>query len=158
MTQLRHCKCDNSNYFDRLLHGIGHRGSSFTDIDAVSHDMKTQRFLIQELKREGEKRDRAQDSALLDFARTLKKIPDHFTFWLVIRLHDERFVQWANYGDVPVRIAVAEYQARYRAWWDDALFVPAAVVTAPPVAPSGTAAVAIASRVERELTAEDIQW
>lgn len=122
MTQLRHCKCDNSNYFDRVLSGIGHRGSSFSDIDAITHDGKTQRFLLQEFKREGEPRDQAQHWMLRDLALTLRKLPDHFTVWTVERRDDGRF-GWAVYGQPSRVITRDEYRGRFAAWWEDRAFI-----------------------------------
>lgn len=130
MTQLRHCKCDNSRYFDQVFEGIGHRGSSFSDIDAISHDGRTQRFLLQEFKREGEARDRAQHWMLEDLSRTLRKLPEHFTVWIVVRRHDGRF-GWAEYGQPEQVIRRDELRARFKAWWDNTAYVspPTAIET-----------------------------
>lgn len=116
MTQLRHCKCDNSNYFDRVYEGIGHRGSSFSDIDAVTHDLKTQRFLFQEFKREGESQDKAQHWMLKDLCATLRKLPQHFTIWIVVRRNDGWF-EFAEYGNTPQVITRDELRERFAAWW-----------------------------------------
>lgn len=132
MTQLRHCKCGNSNYFDRILAGIGHRGSSFSDLDAISHDHPTQRFLLQEFKREGERYEKAQHWMLRDFMLTLRKLPEHFTVWMVERRTDERFIGWAIYGQHLSIITVQEYQERFAAWWDDRAVPPAVSVRVSP--------------------------
>jgi hypothetical protein len=118
MTQLRHCKCDNSNYFDRVYEGLGHRGSSFSDIDGVTHDAKTQRFLFQEFKQEGEPINPAQHWMLRDLATAFRKVPDHFTIWLVVRRHDGCF-DWAVYGDELRTISLEELQQRFVAWWEN---------------------------------------
>jgi hypothetical protein len=122
VTQLRHCKCDNSNHFDHVYDSIGHRGSSFSDIDGVSHDGKTQRFLLQEFKREGERRDPAQHWMLSELTRTLQKLPQHFTVWIVERRTDGMY-GWAEYGQPMQVITREELRARFRAWWDAVPFV-----------------------------------
>ena len=77
MTQLRKKLCPRcgfdldpiSNHFDELFQGIGHRGSSFMDIDGLMHDGKNQRFLTLEFKHLGEEFDKAAAWALTDFAK-----------------------------------------------------------------------------------------
>src|SRR4249920_812118 len=68
MTQLRCNPASISNYFDDLIRGIGKRVSTFTDIDAVTHDLDTKRFLFQEFKHEGEALCTAQRWVLNDLA------------------------------------------------------------------------------------------
>lgn len=139
MTQLRHCKCDNSNHFDVVYDGIGHRGSSFSDIDAISHDGRTGRFLLQEFKREGERRDQAQHWMLQELSRTLRKLPKHFTVWIVERRSDGLY-GWAEYGEQARVITRDELRARFRAWWDDRPFTAVPVAASAPVG-SGAATV-----------------
>ena len=69
MTQLRKQKDAISNHFDELLAGIGHRGSSFTDVDGLVHDSKTNRFLMLEFKQDGEELNFGQEWALEEFAK-----------------------------------------------------------------------------------------
>lgn len=127
MTQLRRDPKAISNYFDELLHGIGHRGSSFTDIDAITHDEKTGRFLVQEFKQNTERLSKGQYWML----RGLAKIPTHFTVWLVRRLEDGR-VDWADARDAAGtrrELSVEEYRAKFQEWWDQGDVAP--VVVAP---------------------------
>lgn len=102
-----------SNYFDALLHGIGHRGSSFTDVDAVTHDEATDRFLFQEFKRDGEPLSTGQKRFLKALARK-----DFFTVWCVRRRSDG-LLDWC---DVALRsaevITTDEYRDRFRRWWN----------------------------------------
>jgi len=119
MTQLRYHPGSISNYFDAILGGIGHRGSSFSDIDAVSHDGRTKRFLVQEFKREGEMRDKAQHWMLQDLAG----IPKHFTVWVI----EKRWDGMIGFAVVTCSrdplafyvISVEDYQDRFRAWWNN---------------------------------------
>lgn len=135
MTQLRFHPNSISNYFDRVLAGIGKRGSSFSDIDAVSHDRDTNRFLVQEFKRENESVSAGQHWLL----HGLAAIPRHFTVWLIVRL-DEGQIRFAVYGQPCSVITEQEYQARFRRWWNNKQII----VTAPvPFTP---------------ITAKDIQW
>jgi len=112
MTQIRRDPGALSNYFDRLLEGIGHRGSSFTDIDAASHDEATDRWLFQEFKGPDERLNRGQARHLLGLARQ-----DYATVWCVRKRHDGR-LDWCDvasrHTDV---ITTEEYQARFRRWW-----------------------------------------
>lgn len=123
MTQLRRCKCGISNYFDTILQGIGHRGSSFTDVDAVAHDGRTHRFLFQEFKQDGEPLHPSQHWMLKD----LVAIPAHFTVWLMVKRRDGQ-IGWSEFGHAERVISVAEYQGRVAAWWADRPYHP------PPVA------------------------
>ena len=132
MTQLLKFRDSISNYFDRILSGIGKRGSSFSDIDAVTHDRDTHRFLVQEFKHEGEDEKNAAQHWML---RDLAALPDHFTVWHVVKRHDGR-IGFAPFGEDPRVITVQEYQARFAAWWADRAFgagaaVPAVCTTMP---------------------------
>ena len=113
MTQLRKFRDSISNYFDDVLNGIGKRGSSFSDIDAVSHDLDTHRWLVQEFKCEGEAIPVGQYWMLLDLVKT---IPQHFTVWHVVKRNDGQ-IGFATYGHPLTIISVEEYQARFRQWW-----------------------------------------
>lgn len=152
MTQLRHCKCAMSNYFDRLLRGIGHRGSSFSDIDAVSHDGKTNRFLLQEFKEEGEDFNQAQHWMLKD----ISAIPEFFTVWHVVKRRDG-MIGFALYGSgKPMEIiTVQEYQRRFEAWWANKPDEPPAT---PLVRASPKVQPLVHPPVERELMDSDISW
>lgn len=162
MTQLRHCKCGISNYFDRIYDGIGHRGSSFSDIDAVSHDGKTRRWLLQEFKQETEPVDPAQHWMLRDLAA----LPKYFTVWLVVKRSDG-LIGFAEYGDQLRTITVDELRGRFRAWWDNVSFSPVPVVppddtldpepviemAAPPVASTPLEVPPFDLRTQREVSA-----
>lgn len=115
MTQLRSQRGAISNFFDRVLSGIGHRGSSFMDIDAVTHDGSTGRFLVQEFKQAGEAMTRGQYWMLRDLGT---KLPSHFTVWMVRRLNDEQ-IEWADASDEHSRcvLTVPEYRQKFSDWW-----------------------------------------
>lgn len=114
MTQRRNDPDRLSNYFDHLLRGIGHRGSSFTDVDALTHDERTDRFLFQEFKRSGEQLGRGQRRLLIGLARR-----DYITVWCV-RLREDGDLDWCNVASrLAETISVHEYQARYRRWWNN---------------------------------------
>lgn len=116
MTQLRvKCKCGISNELDAIEHGIGHRGSSFMDFDAVSHDGPTHRWLVRELKRPGEALDPATRIALLDLA-----LEQRWTVWY-LQLWSSGEIAWADMR-APESIDVIskdEYRQRLRDWWDN---------------------------------------
>ena len=92
MTQLRKHRDAISNYFDQIERGIGKRGSTFTDVDAVSHDGDTRRFLFREFKQDGERLDPAQRWVL----RELAHLPG-CTVWFV-RKRDDGRIGWAVFG------------------------------------------------------------
>jgi hypothetical protein len=102
-----------SNYFDDLSRGIGKRGSSFTDIDAISHDKDTGRFLFQEFKNPREHLHPAQRLVL----RELAYLP-RCTVWFVRRLGENQ-IGWAQFGSGCRErvISEAEYQELLRRWW-----------------------------------------
>jgi hypothetical protein len=143
MTQRRKTRCPEcdydldpiTNYFDRISDGIGHRGSSFSDIDrldgallppplkdaplVVTHDGGTphcHRFLIQEYKEEGEAMGEGQ-------RRTLEALAtqEHFTVWQVVRRRDGR-VGWKDLAAERAKdaetITATEYRARVERWWN----------------------------------------
>jgi hypothetical protein len=130
MTQRRNDPDAISNYFDRLLQGIGHRGSSFTDIDGATHDEATDRFLFQEFKRPGEQLNIGQRKFLKALARR-----EYLTVWCV-RAREDGHIDWC---DVATRraetITEAEYQARFRRWWNQEAIVNGNAVVVPIEAP-----------------------
>jgi len=114
MTQLRKFRDSISNYFDEIERGIGKRGSTFTDVDAVSHDGDTGRFLFREFKADNEPLDKAQAWVLRELAHLPK-----CTVWFVRRL-DAGFIGWAQFGSGQQEeevISIEEYQERLRCWW-----------------------------------------
>jgi len=122
VTQIQSCACERcslSNHFDRVLKGVGHRGSSFSDLDAVTHDGTTGRFLVQEFKYyESPAVPYAQHWMLQGFAA----IPAHFTVWIIV-YRDEKTI---DFVEIPrdfshrgfCTITVAEYRERFRCWWE----------------------------------------
>lgn len=118
MTQLRKQKDAISNYFDDLVRGLGKRGSTFTDIDAITHDKDTSRFLFQEFKQPDEALHPAQAMVL----RELAGLP-RCTVWLVRRMRRNR-IGWIDYRPGSPQfeeiISEREYQTRYAAWWANA--------------------------------------
>ena len=131
MTQFRKNPEALSNYFDRLLSGIGHRGSSFTGIDfldveervVMTHDKNDQRFIVQEFKRENEKVPRGQELALSGLAR----LPQ-FTVWLVVKRNDGLLdwydYKWSEAAEFET-ITEAEYRSRFERWWNASSMVAA---------------------------------
>jgi len=113
VTQLRNNPTSLSNYFDRLLNGIGHRGSSFTDVDALTHDERTDRFLFQEFKQSTESIPKGQAKLLNALARK-----DYITVWCV-RIREDGDLDWY---DVRLRrketITTNEYCERFHRWWE----------------------------------------
>lgn len=150
MTQLRKYRDSISNWFDEIERGIGKRGSTFTDVDAVSHDKDTKRFLFREFKTKGEKLDKAQRWVLSDLARL-----DRCTVWFVRKI-DESTIGWAQFGsgkrEMP--LTIDQYRGLLHAWWNNR----------PIVAPSDITACAECGRDSCEghelvpLTAADIPW
>lgn len=126
MTQLRKHPDAISNYFDLLLSGLGARGSSFTNLDAVTHDGVSGRCLIQEFKQEGEPLSIRKRLTLAWLAtRPL------FTVWVVVKRNDGRIgIADARQLDAGEIITVAEYQSRFASWWGGTMppYVPPAVL------------------------------
>lgn len=113
MTQLRKFRDSISNYFDDLLRGIGKRDSSFMDMDAVSHDRDSGRFLFMEFKQPGESLHPATRMVLSDLAGLPR-----CTVWFIRRLGDGRigFGEFRS-GRREENISEFEFQERYRRWW-----------------------------------------
>ena len=124
-----------SNYFDQLLNGIGHRGSSFSDVDAITHDEVADRFLFQEFKRHDERLNRGQARLLLGLSRK-----NYITVWCVRQLRDGT-LEWC---DVATRqraiLSVEEYQDLFRQWWRGVVPARPAVVQGRDTVPLTTAA------------------
>jgi len=136
MTQLRKHRDAISNYFDHLTAGLGKRASSFMDIDAVSHDADTGRFLFQEFKQPDEPLHPAARMVLRDLAGLPR-----CTVWFVRRIDGHR-IGWAAFGSGKTEetITEAEYCRRFLCWWHDKPHdTPAAVC-------------------DHTLTASDIPW
>jgi hypothetical protein len=121
MTQRRNDRDAISNYFDEIERGIGKRGSSFTDVDAVTHDRDTDRFLFREFKHAGE---RLTDGQLI-MLRALATLPN-CTVWIVRKLDDGCI--GVGLPDRPQeQVTVADYRERLRCWW-----YPLVVASPPP--------------------------
>lgn len=144
MTQRRTCqKCGDfivSNYFDALMAGIGKRGSTFSDVDAITHDKDGDRYLFQEFKRAGEPMSKGQKRLLAGLKRR-----DFATVWCV-RMRDDGQLDWFDVG-VSKAIEViseGEYRRRVAAWWG---------VTLPEDAPP-----IVTEQAAEAITAADIGW
>ena len=126
-----------SNYFDEILEGIGKRGSSFMDVDAVSHDKDTHRFIFQEFKEPGEALHPAQAMVLRDLAGLPR-----CEVWFVRRADGGR-IGWARFGslDHEELLTVEEYRERFRRWWKNEAVTPAP-----------------AQSIDQPMTADDIDW
>ena len=119
MTFLR-CDPNNpSNRFNRVLDGVGHRGSSFQDLDCVIHNMKGNRFLFIEWKHQGELKDGRLNLGQQRTMEGLAKLPKCAAMLVVMRddgLFDLSFApMWEN-----VRREVTEEQLRggINDWWN----------------------------------------
>ena len=117
MTQRRICqRCGDaivSNYFDALMAGIGKRGSTFSDVDAITHDSDGDRYLFQEFKREGEQMSLGQKRLLAGLKRR-----EFATVWCV-RMRGDGRVDWFDVGVSRhvETITEGEYRRRVAAWW-----------------------------------------
>lgn len=123
MTVLRKNADAISNYFDRITRGIGHRGSSFTDLDSLhiagvhlTHDKETGRCLVQEFKHEGEELSAGQRLALewLAYQR-------NFTVWVVVKRKDGRigFTDLRSMRlDGQRVLSEAQYRDQFAGWWE----------------------------------------
>lgn len=114
MTVLRKEADNVSNYFNALENGIGHRGSSFCDVDRLTHDGATNRFLVCEFKRSSEPLAPGQEWALRELAR----IPQ-MTVWLA-RARADGFIGFREFpSDLEHVITEEQYQTRVRDWWNE---------------------------------------
>lgn len=122
MTQYQKDPGSIRNWHDRLVQGIGHRGSSFSDLDVIevspmliTHDRATNRALIVELKHQNERMKASQEETL----RWLATLP-WFTAWLVIQREDGT-IGWYDFRDseaiAPARLSVAAFRDLYAQWW-----------------------------------------
>jgi len=87
-----------------------------TPLKMMSHDGMTHRFLIQEMKYEGQVIRNGQLWTLEDLARL-----SGMTVWIVIKREDRQIgwrdcAQPANLREI---ISEAEYRDRYRRWWNN---------------------------------------
>jgi hypothetical protein len=135
-----------SNYFDGLMSGLGKRGSTFSDVDAISHDEDGDRFLFQEFKRQGEAMSTGQKRLLAGLKRK-----GFVTVWCLRRRDDGRL----DFFDVGTSVAVEvitehEYRCRVAKWWGTPA-PPAPCVESTPVVPNHPPVV-------QSLTADDINW
>lgn len=103
-----------SNYFNDLVKDLGHRGSTFMDIDAVTHDREGDRFLIQEFKQPGEPVNKAQRETL-NALTTLPRVQ----VWIIQRTQNRFVVEMTvcPHGR-PEEVSVNIYRQRYARWWD----------------------------------------
>jgi hypothetical protein len=112
MSVLRSNPAAISNYFDALIRGLGKRGSTFTDCDAITHDLDTKRFLFQEFKREGEPLCMAQRWVLNDLA----DLPG-CTVWIA-RVLGPNAIELEIVGNGGARVvSEAGYRRHYAHWW-----------------------------------------
>jgi hypothetical protein len=117
MTTLRRNAADISNYFDRLTQGIGHRGSSFTDVDrlCITHDLGRGRALFQEFKHEGEQLPIGQRRAL-EWLATQPAL----SVWLVTKRKDGNVALLDFRARQQIVLTESDYQRRFRQWWEGA--------------------------------------
>jgi hypothetical protein len=112
MTQLRREPDNISNHFDSLFRGLGHRGSSFTNLDGMCHDGKTHRFLMLEFKHEQEELNAAVRWSLSDLAR-LPKV----TVWVIWKLPAEQYGVRRLPDGHDEMMSASELQGAYTNWW-----------------------------------------
>jgi hypothetical protein len=123
MTAFRADPDGPENFFDRLFSGIGHRGSSFTDVDGLSHDVASNRFLMFEYKRPFEKMSKGQQMALFAFSA----LPG-CEFWGIRRTGEFFDVIVCQSGRQTWRGTIGwdALRSMYRGWWDGETWIPAA--------------------------------
>jgi hypothetical protein len=115
MTQYRKDPDATSNWFDRLFDGIGHRGSSFSDIDGYIHDARTDRILLMEFKWHGNVIPKGQAMGLRSFARR-----DGIIVWCLKRLPDDRVKALdLSHEEFVATIDGAQAQHWLKLWWDN---------------------------------------
>lgn len=112
MTQYRRDPDRISNFFDTLFQGIGHRGSSFMDIDALVHDVRTDRLLLMEFKWDGNRIPTGQALAL----RAVARKPD-WTVWCLYRLADDRVRAYELVDDAITTLTPVEARTWLAGWW-----------------------------------------
>jgi RimJ/RimL family protein N-acetyltransferase len=113
VTQYRKYPDALSNYFEQIERGCGKRNSTFTNIDAVSHDLDTNRFLFREFKNSCEPLTKGQRWTL----EALAHLPG-CTVWIV---------RLAGPGEIGFEhvtrqrpeevITIPEYRRRVHGWW-----------------------------------------
>jgi hypothetical protein len=117
MTQrLRVTDGGRSNRMDRRMAGVGPRGGSFMDVDAISHDRSTGRFLVQEFKGPDEGISRPQRETL----RALAALGTWFTVWIVVERAAgglRLITLWADGTETCEDVTDVGYQAAVSAWW-----------------------------------------
>lgn len=115
MTQRRDGRFPERNDFDRLVEGVGLRGSSFMDLDVLVHDGETHRFLGIELKRAGESCNRGEWITLADLA-----LEPRWTVWYVMFMNDGQLA-WADLRlpESITPISREGFLERYRCWWQN---------------------------------------
>lgn len=141
MTVLRRDPQHISNYFDRLLSGIGHRGSSYMDLDHFAHDGRTHRFLGIEFKQINERLDKAALIALEDLA-----LEPRWTVWFMGR-SEAGLVVWGDFRALKISIQTiseADCRERYEAWWENRYRLDRYVELAEELDPARTGARALA--------------
>lgn len=117
MSQRRVCKkCGGeviSNYFDSLVRGLGKRGSTFADVDAITHDEDGDRWLFQEFKQPGEEMNTGQKRLLKGLRRL-----QYATVWCV-RKREDGLIDWFSVGTSKKveTITEHEYRCRFARWW-----------------------------------------
>lgn len=131
VTQLRNKYCRScgedqdpiSNWFDAVLQGQGHNGSSFINVDsmavsALTHHGGSRRFLFQEFKRANEECSYAQWWALADLARQPRT-----TVWLVRQCEGLQTIEWTvlfsqpNSGLLEAKtLTLDDYRQRFADW------------------------------------------
>jgi hypothetical protein len=112
MTVLRRDPGHINNYFNELESGLGHRGSSFSDIDGVSHDGPTNRFLFREFKQDGEPLSAGQRRLL----EGLALLPGCRCWYVMVR--DRNTLVWSDMrsGEIDI-ISPQEYRYLVSDWW-----------------------------------------
>jgi len=112
MTQLRREPENISNHFDTLFRGLGHRGSSFTNLDGMCHDGATHRFLMLEFKHEQEDLNKAVLWSLSDLARC-----PTVTVWVIWKLMADRYRVLRLPTHRTENWSASELQQAYANWW-----------------------------------------
>jgi hypothetical protein len=120
--------------------GIGKRESTFSDVDAITHDKDGDRYLFQEFKGVGEELSTGQKMLLAGLKRR-----EFATVWCV-RMRDDGRLDWFDVG-VSKETAViteGEYRQKVATWWGVTLPEDVAIVHVETPVPA--------------ITASDIGW